>query len=147
MTSRRIGVNNVSDTDNHYYYNSKRAEKEKEQHKENWQICGKGLLCRIKESEVFWEIVKVKQKALSYLWQTVMSKHIETRKKVKEIADISSFRALLESATLSEADKALLELHYIQNKDFRYIGDMLGYSESTIKKRHKRILIKLSKLL
>ena len=147
MTSRRIGVNNVSDTDNHYYYNSKRAEKEKEQHKENWQICGKGLLCRTKESEVFWEIVKVKQKALPYLWQTVMSKHIETRKKVKEIADISSFHSLIDSATLSDTDKSILVLHYIEQKDFRYIGDMLGYSESTIKKKHRKILAKLGRIL
>ena len=76
-----------------------------------------------------------------------MSKHIETRKKVKEIADISSFHSLIDSATLSDTDKSILVLHYIDQKDFRFIGDMLGYSESTIKKKHKKILIKLSKLL
>ena len=76
-----------------------------------------------------------------------MSKHIETRRKLKEIADISSFTSLLNSSTLTEDDKLLLRLHYLQDQDFRYIGDMLGYSESTIKKRHKRILAKLSRLL
>lgn len=76
-----------------------------------------------------------------------MSKHIDTRKKIKSIADISSFNDLLNQSTLSDEDKLLLKLHYIQAKDFRYIGDMLGYSESTIKRKHKKILIKLGKLL
>ena len=76
-----------------------------------------------------------------------MSTHIETRKKVKEIADISSFNDLINRTTLSDIDKQILVLHYIQEKDFRYIGDMLGFSESTIKKRHKKILVKLSKVL
>lgn len=76
-----------------------------------------------------------------------MSKHIETRNKIKSIADISSFTDFINRATLSDEDKNLLKLHYIQGKDFRYIGDMLGYSESTIKQRHRRILKKLSNLL
>ena len=76
-----------------------------------------------------------------------MSKHIETRNKIKNIADISSFSDLLNKSTISDEDKLLLELHYIQGKDFRYIGDMLGYSESTIKKRHRRILKKLGNLI
>ena len=76
-----------------------------------------------------------------------MSTHIETRKKVKEIADISSFNDLINRTTLSDIDKQILVLHYIQEKDFRFIGDMLGFSESTIKKRHKKILVKLSKVL
>lgn len=76
-----------------------------------------------------------------------MSKHIETRNKIKSIADISSFSDLLNKSTISDEDKLLLKLHYIQGKDFRYIGDMLGYSESTIKKRHRRILKKLGNLI
>ena len=76
-----------------------------------------------------------------------MSEHIETRRKLKEIADISSFTSLINAATLSHTDKQLLLLHYIDEKDFKYIGDMLGYSESTIKKRHKKALSKLSKML
>lgn len=76
-----------------------------------------------------------------------MSKHIETRRKVKEIADISSFESLLEKSTLSATDKSIVRLHYIEGKDFCYIGDMLGFSESTIKRRHKNALNKISKIL
>lgn len=76
-----------------------------------------------------------------------MSEHIDTKHKLKEIASISSFTELINSSTISDTDKQLLKLHYIQEKDFRYIGDMLGFSESTIKRRHKKALMKLSKLL
>ena len=76
-----------------------------------------------------------------------MSDHIETRKKIKGIASVSSFASLIDSATLSDTDKQILKLHYLDEKDFRFIGDTLGYSESTIKKRHRKILAKLSRLL
>ena len=76
-----------------------------------------------------------------------MSDHIETRKKLKGIASVSSFASLIDSATLSDTDKQILKLHYLDEKDFRFIGDTLGYSESTIKKRHRKILAKLSRLL
>ena len=76
-----------------------------------------------------------------------MSEHIDTRKKLKGIASVSSFYSLINSATLSQTDKQLLILHYIDGKDFRFIGDTLGYSESTIKKKHRKILAKLSKVL
>lgn len=79
--------------------------------------------------------------------KTIMSEHIETRKKLKGIADISSFYSLIDSTVLSDTDKQILILHYIKGNDFRYIGDMLGYSESTIKKRHRKILAKISRLL
>ena len=79
--------------------------------------------------------------------EKTMTTHIETRKKIQSIADISSFTQLLEQTTLSDIDKQLLSLHYLQDKDFRFIGDMLGYPESTIKRRHKKALQKISKIL
>lgn len=56
------------------------------------------------------------------------------------------FDDLLNESTLSDEDKEILRLHYLKGKDFRYIGDMLGYAEITIKKRHVKALSKLSKL-
>jgi len=76
-----------------------------------------------------------------------MTKHIETRKKIKDIASVSSFKALINSAMLTAEDRKLLELHYIVGYDFRMIGDILGYSESTIKRRHRKALAKISKIL
>lgn len=76
-----------------------------------------------------------------------MSTHVETKHKLKEIPKISTLVELLDSCTLTDEDKTIIKLHYIQGKTLAYIGDMLGYSESTIKKKHKRILNKLSKIL
>ena len=76
-----------------------------------------------------------------------MSTHLETRKKLKDIPDLARFDDLLESSTLTEELKTILRLHYLKEKDFKYIGDILGYAESTIKKKHAKALSKLSKLL
>ena len=76
-----------------------------------------------------------------------MREHIETRRKLKEIPRKAIFDALLEQSTLSEEDKFILKLHYLEDKDFRYIADQLGYSEITIKRRHSKALSKLNKLL
>lgn len=126
-TIPKIGVNNVSKTNNDYDHNDS-------EEKEN----GKG---RIRRQS------KERQKCVSYLRQTAMSEHIDTRNKLKGIASISSFNSLINSTTLSATDRQILVLHYIDEKDFSYIGDMLGYSESTIKRRHKKALVKISKLL
>lgn len=76
-----------------------------------------------------------------------MSKHIETRKKIAEIAEVDSFYDLINKATLSTDDKQILVLHYINGYDLRFIADRLGYSESTIKRRHRKALVKIAKLL
>ena len=75
-----------------------------------------------------------------------MSRTIETRNRLKSIPDITSFDSLLERSTLSDLDKEILRLHYLKEKDFRYIGDTLGYAEVTIKKRHLKALKKISAL-
>lgn len=76
-----------------------------------------------------------------------MSDHIKTRNKLKSIPRVSTFMELLNSCTLSEEDKEIIKLHYVKNKSLSYIADTLGYSESAIKKKHKKILSKISKIL
>lgn len=73
-----------------------------------------------------------------------MSRHIETRRKLQEVPLVAEFEAILNLCTLSDEDKNILRMHYIQKKDFRYIADSLGYSEKTIKQRHKDALRKIS---
>ena len=51
--------------------------------------------------------------------------HIETRRALKEIPLVSEFDAVLARCTLNDEDKAILRMHYVQRKDFRYIGDSL----------------------
>ena len=75
-----------------------------------------------------------------------MSITLETRNRLKSIPDITSFDSLLERSTLSDMDKEILRLHYLKEKDFRYIGDTLGFAEVTIKKRHLKALSKIQSL-
>lgn len=76
-----------------------------------------------------------------------MTEHIKTRHKLKDIPKISTLEELLDSCTLSDEDKEIIKLHYGKCKDLGYIADTLGYSESTIKKKHKRILSKIGKII
>lgn len=76
-----------------------------------------------------------------------MTEHILTRQKLKAIPRVSTFEELLSISTLGEVDKEILRMHYLQEKDFRFIGDSLGFSESTIKAKHKKALKKLNNLL
>ena len=73
--------------------------------------------------------------------------YIKTKHKVKEIPDLRSFNGLLDASTLSDEDKLIMKLHYLQDKNFGYIADELGYSEETIKLRHRKAIMKLSQLL
>jgi len=77
----------------------------------------------------------------------VNNKNLMTRRKVQDIGSFSSLQDLLDNSTLSDLDKEIIVLHYVQEKNFAYIGDELGYSESGIKKRHQKILNKLSQLI
>lgn len=75
------------------------------------------------------------------------TEYIKIKHRVKDIPDIRSFNSLLEASTLSDLDKEILRMHYLQERDFGYIADMLGYNQKTIESRHRKALIKLSKLL
>lgn len=75
-----------------------------------------------------------------------MSIHTDTRNRLKKISDLVAFDDLLNRSTLSDTDKTILRLHYLGEKDLRFIADSLGFAESTIKKRHLKALDKLMKL-
>jgi len=75
-----------------------------------------------------------------------MTKHIETRRRLKSIASLEEFNRLVNSCVLSDEERQIIEMHYLKGKPFGYIADMMGYSESCIKKRHQRIICRLEKL-
>lgn len=77
----------------------------------------------------------------------MVTEHIKIRRKVKKIATVEDFYKLLDTVILSDEEKELLKMHYIANRDFRYIGDRLGYAEITIKKKHQKALRKMGDIL
>lgn len=66
---------------------------------------------------------------------------------LQKIPDIKTFEDVLNKLTINEEDKTLMRLHYLEGKSFSYIADELSLSESWVKKKHLRILKKISKIL
>lgn len=76
-----------------------------------------------------------------------MDKHnAKTRKKLKQISSVKDFESLIEQTMLSEEEKKILRMHYKEQQTLGFIADTLGMSEITIKKKHKKILLKLGKM-
>lgn len=71
----------------------------------------------------------------------------ETRDKLKNISTLKEFNFILNEIVLSEEERILLRLHYIEQKPLSYISDELGMSEPTIKRKHRKLLLKITKLL
>lgn len=74
-----------------------------------------------------------------------MTEHIRIKHRIKE--DIKTYSDMMKSELLSGDEKKMLNLIYIEKQDYRYIGDLIGVSESTVKKRHKELLKKIGKIL
>ena len=72
---------------------------------------------------------------------------VSVQRALRDIAEIDIFEKILSSSTLSELDKSIFRMHYLEQKDFAYIADQLGFSESGIRKRHGKAIRKLSKIL
>lgn len=75
-----------------------------------------------------------------------MSAHVNMRNKLLGIGEKERFIRILDAITISELDRKIMCLWYFDDKTFREIGDMLGYSESGIKKRHSKIIAKTTQL-
>lgn len=67
----------------------------------------------------------------------------ETRNKLKGITSVKEFESILEQTMLSDEDKQILRMHYKEQKSLSYIADIIGMSETTIKKKHRKALMKL----
>lgn len=70
---------------------------------------------------------------------------MKTRNKLKDIGSVRDLESLINEVVLSEEEKQILMLHYREQKTLLYIADILGMSEATIKRKHKRLLFKIGK--
>ena len=70
----------------------------------------------------------------------------KARKGLKNIETIRDFEEVLSAIMLSEEEKEILRLHYCDNKTLAYIADTIGMSEANVKKIHRKMLLKISKL-
>lgn len=70
----------------------------------------------------------------------------ETRKKLKGISSVDEFCSILERTMLSDEEKQILILYYKEKKSLAYIADELGMSETTVKRKHRKMLMKLGSI-
>ena len=70
----------------------------------------------------------------------------KARKELKNIETIQDFEEVLSIIMLSDEEKEILRLHYRDNKTLAYIADEIGMSEANVKKIHRKMLLKISKL-
>ena len=68
------------------------------------------------------------------------------KQKLKSLCSVSDFNDLLDKLLLSEDERQILELKYHHNKTISYIADMLGMSESSVKKKHTRAMEKIARM-
>ena len=78
---------------------------------------------------------------------TEHEQHMNTKHMLKEIVLKSDFNSILDMCILSDTEKTIMKLHYVEKKPFDYISDILGYSLSTIKAKHRKVLKRISKML
>lgn len=76
-----------------------------------------------------------------------MTNHIEACRKLQQICEVEEFEQILKQCILTEDERTILRLHYLEGKNLAYIGDVLGWSESTVKAKHRKILKKLNNFL
>ena len=74
-------------------------------------------------------------------------KNAEIRKELKQISSVRDFESLIEQTMLSKEEKQILWLHYKEQKTLSCIADELGMSEISVKKKHKKILMKIGKMV
>lgn len=75
------------------------------------------------------------------------SEHIETGRKLKQKASVADFEEILSRCAISDNEKKVLRMHYVQKQDFQFIGDTLGVSKWTAMQWNRAAIEKLSKVL
>lgn len=82
-------------------------------------------------------------------WEVVSmdKKNAETRTKLKDISSVKEFSDLMEQTMLSDEEKKILWMHYKEKKTLQCIADEIGLSEIAIKKKHRKMLMKIGRMI
>ena len=76
-----------------------------------------------------------------------MTDHVKIKRKLKQIPTKIEFNSLLDSIILSDKERHLMEMLYVEQKDFDFIADAMGYSKAGVTKMHQRILKRIEALI
>lgn len=69
----------------------------------------------------------------------------EIKERLRNMRTISEFNEFLDKILISEEEKEIMRLIYKEKKTLTYVADTLGMSESSVKKKHSKILLKIGK--
>lgn len=73
-----------------------------------------------------------------------MNPELRAKKKALiNIRTIEEYNSFMDKIKLSDEQRKIADMAFINGYDYRYIGDKLGYSERTIKAKMSKILSKL----
>lgn len=75
-----------------------------------------------------------------------MTDHVLTKKKLKKLTK-RQFGALVCEALLTPREREIVGMIYIQHKPLDVIADALGYSESTVRLKHRQALQKIKNVM
>lgn len=75
------------------------------------------------------------------------SEHIETGRKLKQIAARLEFEEILDRCALSEEEKKIVWMHYLEKLDFNSIAKDMKMAESTARKWNRDAVAKISRIL
>ena len=64
----------------------------------------------------------------------------ERRAKIKQIRTLAEYHSLMDAAMLTPEERIIADLVFVHAMSYIQIGDKLGYSERTIKRKMRRIL-------
>lgn len=69
--------------------------------------------------------------------------NFEVRKKLRSISTYKTFYQMLDGVILSDEERKIIEMFYLENKSLDLIADELKLSKTTVARKHKKILNKL----
>lgn len=71
----------------------------------------------------------------------------EVKERLRDIVTVSEFEELINNLMISEEEKQILRMIYKERKTISYIADTLGMTESNVRKKHSKILLKIGRML
>lgn len=75
------------------------------------------------------------------------TKNVDTRNALNAIPKKSDLKDLLDAVNINDQDREIMRMRYEEQKTWDYIADVLGYSISSVKRRHGKILDKICKII
>ena len=64
----------------------------------------------------------------------------ERRARIKRIRTLAEYHAIMDAVMISPEERTIADLVFVHAMSYAQIGDKLGYSERTIKRKMSRIL-------